>query len=346
MISRLRKWLWQSAGLGSGDYAGGWSIRTFLTTLSASLGALIVLPLLLLEALRGTLPLEGNTFWGVWYQHLVLALLFLAVLVVLGLAVRLRAHLWWAGGFGLAGLFSAWPFLLALREHLSLSEVLLGQPIFSHWPSYLQPMHLLVEVVLPLAFLGALWVAVQDFWGQEKRGYAGLAAAGFLLVALYLGWLGLQRSGQPTLFARWVTKGAGVEQKPPPSPSPAPAESETTAEGMPTAVEPQPSAKLESAPPAGELSAVPPDDSSLLLLRERVEQLQARVERLEARYEQANPALAPGLSGEAEAGRSTVAPQAEEEPLNGILRQLESLSSKVDQLGAKLGPPVAPPPRP
>lgn len=351
MISRMLKLPWQTAGLAPRDRAAGWTTHPLLTALCAGLGVLVALPVLLLQILRGTLPLEGSSFWGVWYQHLTMALLGLAVLLVISLAYRLRGQPWLATLALIAGLFCAWPFLLAIRQNLTGAELLRGQPLFALWPFYLQPLHLLVEIILPLTILAYLLLALQELFVAEERSFAALGAALFLGVAVYIGATGLNQTEQPTLLSR-LTPPPAVEPAVPTPPAPAPAtvavsektpatpvatqeEQMAAAESLPLPSPPATASEVagkESPPPSAGVAAL------ILHLGEQVEQLQARVERLETRLAQ-TPASNSRPPTTTDPSRPPE-PLAEEHILTGILRQLENLGNKVDQLGSKLPPPA------
>ena len=312
----------QTTALESGAHPGGWPVRHLFALLLTSLAALITLPLLLLKALHEILPLTEDTYWGVCYRHLVTALLFAAILLVWHLSYRLRKRIWLAVLTLAAGLFCAAPFLLALRQKPTLSQLLLCQPAFANWPAYLQPLHLLVAVVLPLTILAFLVLALKELLGPEKRGYASLGLALFLGLAVYIGGSELKQSGQTTwlfrLPAREMAKDKDTPAPPPPLASVAVSEKIAA---TPVAVGEKPT----DGPPASQGAEM---ESRFLALEERLERLQARVDLLESHSTPpvAAAAAAQPVSAASGEGRSDA------RVLDTILHQLENLTSKVDQI--------------
>jgi hypothetical protein len=101
--------------------------------------------------------------------------------------------------FFILSLLSCFPFVVGLRNNLTLQQVILDIPFFSKWPFFVKPAYMLIEFLIPLGIVVYLSLQIMRMFSRRPHGYAFLGAAIYLSVAAFLGISGLSQAQQPNI---------------------------------------------------------------------------------------------------------------------------------------------------
>jgi hypothetical protein len=98
------------------------------------------------------------------------------------------------------------PLIIALKNNLTLQQAIVNIPFFIHWPFFLRPLYILVELLLPAGILAFLFLQLQNIFSRKPNNYIFTGAAGYLATAAFIGFTGLFQAGQPNIMTVLAAK--------------------------------------------------------------------------------------------------------------------------------------------
>lgn len=255
-------------------------------------------PLLLIHMIKSPPPGEHLHIFGVSYDQMLFVFFLSSALMVYTSLFFLRVKPLTLLFSFILSLLSCFPFVVGLRNNLTLQQVILDIPFFSNWPFFVKPAYLLIECLIPLGIVIYLCLQIVRLLSKRPHGYAYLGVALYLSVAAFLGLSGLSQAQQPNLWTALAYMRGNL-------------------------------AEMDRAPVAG----APP---SLPSPRESVNPLMASQARLPVPPGQMTPHVGSGDSGTGKAPAAPVSP-AEPGEIKVVSKELRLLSEKVEGLMVQLG---------
>lgn len=156
-------------------------------------------PLLLIHLISSPPPGEHLLIFGISYHQVLFAFFLGAALLFYVSLFFLKARPLTLFFFFILTLLSCFPFVVGLKNNLTLHQVILDISFFSRWPFFVRPAYLLIEFLIPLGILIYLSLQIISLFSRKPRGYAFLAVAIYLSVAAFLGISGLSQARQPNI---------------------------------------------------------------------------------------------------------------------------------------------------
>jgi len=156
-------------------------------------------PLLLVFLIKSPQPEEHIFILGVSYYKLVFIFFVSAAVMVHASLFFLRA-----GGMMIfltfiLSLFCCFPFIVGLRNSLTLRQVIVDVPFFSSWPFFLKPAYILIEFLVPAGVLVYLFLQTKSIFSRKPHTYAFLCTAVYLAIAAALGFSALIQIDEPNI---------------------------------------------------------------------------------------------------------------------------------------------------
>ncbi|MCJ7593801.1 MAG: hypothetical protein MUO52_03385 [Desulfobacterales bacterium] len=256
-------------------------------------------PLLLIHLIKSP-PLEEHLLIsGISYYQMLFVFFLSSALMVYTSLFFVKAKPLTILFFFLLSLLSCFPFVVGLRNDLTLHQVILDIPFFSKWPFFFRPAYILIEFLIPLGIVIYLCLQMMSLFSKRPHHYAFLGFAIYLSVAAFLGISGLSQARQPNIGTALAYLRENQAEK----------ENVSMMGGQ-----------SPDLPHPGQ-SAPPPTGNQL---------------RLSVPSLQMTPDLGSGDSGTGKATEASVLP-AEAGEIKTVSKELRLLSEKVDRLMAQLG---------
>lgn len=158
-------------------------------------------PVILIYYLKSPLPDQHLFILGVSYFKLVLISFICSALMVYSSFFFMRTRPAIIIPVFLFALFCCFPFILGLKNELTLMETLLDQTFFSNWPFFLKPTYLFFELFIPLGIIIYLFLQLKNIIRGKKRSYAYFCIAAFLGITAFIGLSTFRQTGQPSLIS-------------------------------------------------------------------------------------------------------------------------------------------------
>jgi hypothetical protein len=157
------------------------------------------LPLLLLFLFKWPHPGQHLLIFGISYYKLLFIYFLTAALFIHASLFLLKARpLVVLLFFGLS-IFCCFPFVLGLKNDLTLYQVISGIPFFYDWPFFLNPSYVMIEFLLPAGVLIYLSLQIKNVFTRGARSYVFLFVAVYLSIATLLGLFGLNEAKLPNI---------------------------------------------------------------------------------------------------------------------------------------------------
>ena len=156
-------------------------------------------PLLLVFLIKSPQPGEHLLIFGISYFKLLYILFLTSAIMIHASLFLLRAKSVVVLVFFVVSLFCCLPFIIGLRNDLTLEQVILNIPFFADWPFFLNPAYVLIEFLLPMGVVIYLFLQIKSLFSKKSGGYAFLCVALYLSVAAMLGLFGLNEAQQPNI---------------------------------------------------------------------------------------------------------------------------------------------------
>ena len=156
-------------------------------------------PLLLVFLIKSPQPGEHLLIFGISYYKLLYFFLLTSAIMIHASLFLLRAKPLVILIFFVLALFCCLPFIVGVRNDLTLKEVILDIPFFADWPFFLNPAYVLIEFLIPIGVVIYLFLQIKNIFSKKTRSYAFLCIAIFLSMAALLGLLGLNEAKQPNI---------------------------------------------------------------------------------------------------------------------------------------------------
>ena len=161
--------------------------------------ACFAFPLLLIFLIKWPHPGQHLFIFGVPYYKLLYIYFLTSALFIYASLFLLKARpLVILLFFGLS-IFCCFPFILGLRNNLTLFQVISGIPFFYDWPFFLSPSYVMIEFLLPAGVLIYLSLQIKNIFAKGVRSYVFLFVAVYLSIAALLGLFGLNEAKQPNI---------------------------------------------------------------------------------------------------------------------------------------------------
>jgi len=158
-------------------------------------------PVILIYYLKPTLPDQHLFILGVSYFKLVLISFLCSAIMAYSSFFFIRTRQAIIIPVFLFALFCCFPFIVGLKNELTLMETLLNQSFFSNWPFFLKPTYLFFELFIPMGIVIYLFLQLKNIIGRKKHSYAYLCIAAFLGITAFIGLSTLRQTGQPSLIS-------------------------------------------------------------------------------------------------------------------------------------------------
>ena len=172
--------------------------RLFLNGICALLVGLAI-PLVLVFLIRSPQPGEHVLILGISYYKLVFILFLSSAILVHTSLFFIRAKPVIILLFFCLFLFCCFPFIVGLKNNLTLSQAIVDMPFFTDWPIFLNPGYVLIEFLIPLGVIVYLYLQIKKIITRRPHHYVFLCVAIYLSVAAFLGLSGLAQARQPTI---------------------------------------------------------------------------------------------------------------------------------------------------
>ena len=172
--------------------------RLFLAGICALLAGLAI-PLVLVFLIRSPQPEQHVLILGISYYKLMFILFLSSAILVHTSLFFIRAKPVIVLFFFCLFLFCCFPFIVGLKNNLTLSQAIVDMPFFTDWPIFLNPGYVLIEFLIPLGVIVYLYLQIRKIITRRPHHYAFLCVAIYLSVAAFLGLSGLAQARQPTI---------------------------------------------------------------------------------------------------------------------------------------------------
>ena len=156
-------------------------------------------PLLLIHLMSSPPPGEHLVIFGISYYQMLFVFFLGAALLFYVSLFFLKAKPLTLLFFFILTLLSCFPFVVGLRNNLTLHQVILDISFFSKWPFFFRPAYILIEFLIPLGIVIYLSLQIISLFLRKPSGYAFLGVALYLSVAGFLGISGLSQAQQPNI---------------------------------------------------------------------------------------------------------------------------------------------------
>ncbi|HIJ19435.1 MAG TPA: hypothetical protein HPP58_00155 [Deltaproteobacteria bacterium] len=156
-------------------------------------------PLLLVYLIKWPHPAQHLLIFGISYYKLLYIYFLSSALLIHASLFFLRARPLVVLVFFLLSLFCCLPFIMGLRNNLTLYQVIGDLPFFYEWPFFLNPSYIMIEFLLPIGVVMYLFLQIKNILSGGTRGYGFLCVGIYLSIAAVLGLFGLNEANQPNI---------------------------------------------------------------------------------------------------------------------------------------------------
>jgi len=156
-------------------------------------------PLLLIFLIKWPHPGQHLFIFGVPYYKLLYIYFLTSALFIHASLFLLKARPLVVLLFFALSIFCCFPFILGLKNNLTLFQVISGIPFFYDWPFFLNPSYVMIEFLLPAGVLIYLSLQIKNFFAGSVRSYIFLFVAVYLAIAALLGLFGLNEAKLPNM---------------------------------------------------------------------------------------------------------------------------------------------------
>ncbi|HIJ57666.1 MAG TPA: hypothetical protein HPQ03_16295 [Deltaproteobacteria bacterium] len=172
--------------------------RLFLSGICALLAGLAI-PLVLVFLIRSPQPEQHLIILGISYYKLVFILFLSSAILVHTSLFFIKTKPVIILFLFCLFLFCCFPFIVGLKNNLTLSQAIVDMPFFTDWPIFLNPGYVLIEFLIPSGVIVYLYLQIRKSIARRPHHYAFLCVAIYLSVAAFLGLSGLAQARQPTI---------------------------------------------------------------------------------------------------------------------------------------------------
>ncbi|MBF0227561.1 MAG: hypothetical protein HQK76_19110 [Desulfobacterales bacterium] len=103
-------------------------------------------------------------------------------------------------------LFCCFPFIVGLKNNLTLQDLITAFPIFENWPFFLKPHYILIEFLIPAGILVYLFLQIKNIFSKKPNNYTFLLFSVYLGIAAFLGLSTLAQANQPNIMSFVISR--------------------------------------------------------------------------------------------------------------------------------------------